>query len=197
MEDVWPSIKEANKDCPAHGRVMKDFIIPSNPEKPIPRAGKDAVQRHATHKLYENEFKAFYASKHGPVGYARKKSDTTETLRASPTNQDLSIEIKGQVGAAVERLLPQILTHQLSQAFGSTNGCFNARVDAISDRPQNQKLHKLLSETAYLYDLKDDDTNLFDCGLDSVQLQAFVERINSNSGQLGPEAWPHPGKDGL
>lgn len=71
MEDVWPSIKEANKDCPAHGRVMKDFIIPSNPEKPIPRAGKDAVQRHATHKLYENEFKAFYASKHGPVGYAR------------------------------------------------------------------------------------------------------------------------------
>lgn len=67
----------------------------------------------------------------------RKKSDTTETLRASPTNQDLSIEIKGQVGAAVERLLPQILTHQLSQAFGDLIGQTVANLlrSCLSEQP--------------------------------------------------------------
>ena len=62
IDELWPTIAEANKDCPAHGRIMRDFIFFSDPERPVPRAGKGSVQRFATYKLYEDEFKAIYAS---------------------------------------------------------------------------------------------------------------------------------------
>ena len=62
LHDIWPTVVQANRDCPAHGRIMKDFIIFTSPDKPMPRAGKGTVQRYATLKLYAHEFEAFYAS---------------------------------------------------------------------------------------------------------------------------------------
>ncbi|KAK3179437.1 hypothetical protein OEA41_005559 [Lepraria neglecta] len=61
--DIWPTVMQANRDCPAHGRIMKDFITLTSPDKPLPRAGKDTVQRYAAIKLYAEEFKALYSSK--------------------------------------------------------------------------------------------------------------------------------------
>ena len=60
LPELWPTIKDANRDCPAHGRIMKDFVIFTDPEKPLPRAGKETVQRHAALKLYAPEMKALY-----------------------------------------------------------------------------------------------------------------------------------------
>lgn len=47
LDQVWPSIIQANRDCPSHGRIMKGFVMPTDPAKPLPRASKDTVQRHA------------------------------------------------------------------------------------------------------------------------------------------------------
>ncbi|KAI0149419.1 hypothetical protein BJ166DRAFT_63086 [Pestalotiopsis sp. NC0098] len=60
LEKVWPSVVQANRDCPAHGRIMKGFVMLTDPNKPLPRASKDTVQRHAVFKLYEAEWKALY-----------------------------------------------------------------------------------------------------------------------------------------
>ncbi|OTB04432.1 hypothetical protein M426DRAFT_22832 [Hypoxylon sp. CI-4A] len=60
LDQVWPSIVQANRDCPAHGRIMKGFVMLTNPAKPLPRASKDTVQRHAVFKLYEAEWKSLY-----------------------------------------------------------------------------------------------------------------------------------------
>ena len=57
LKDMWPSIAHANRDCPAHGRIMKGFVILTDPAKPVPRAGKDIVQRHAVLQLHAEEFK--------------------------------------------------------------------------------------------------------------------------------------------
>ena len=62
LHEIWPIVVQANRDCPAHGRIMKNFVIFTTPEKPMPRAGKDTVQRHAALKLYAEEFKALYTS---------------------------------------------------------------------------------------------------------------------------------------
>lgn len=62
LQDIWPVVVKANRDCPAHGRIMKDFIMFTGPDKPMPRAGKDTVQRYATLKLYADEFEALYSS---------------------------------------------------------------------------------------------------------------------------------------
>ena len=60
LNEIWPSIVQANRDCPAHGRIMKGFVMLTSLYKPMPRARKDTVQRHAALKLYANEFKALY-----------------------------------------------------------------------------------------------------------------------------------------
>lgn len=58
IDEVWPAVIEANKDCPAHGRVMRDFIMLTDPARPLPRAGKDTVQRSIVLQLYEHEFQS-------------------------------------------------------------------------------------------------------------------------------------------
>ena len=62
LEDIWPSIERANKDCPAHGRIMKDFVLFTSPDKPMSRAGKGTVQRMTTVALYKPELDDLYAS---------------------------------------------------------------------------------------------------------------------------------------
>ncbi|KAK5634973.1 hypothetical protein RRF57_010685 [Xylaria bambusicola] len=60
LDAVWPSIVQANRGCPAHGRIMRGFVMLTNPMKPLPRASKDTVQRHAVLKLYEEEWRSLY-----------------------------------------------------------------------------------------------------------------------------------------
>lgn len=61
LQKVWPSVLRANQSCPAHGKIMKGFVIFTDKDKPLPRAGKDTVQRQGALKLYEEEFKALYS----------------------------------------------------------------------------------------------------------------------------------------
>ena len=87
LEDVWPAVVKANLDCPAHGRIMKNFVMFTKPDKPLPRAGKETVQRYAALKEYGDEFKALYAPPvpiTNSVPEAIKELDNTE-----PTPDDL------------------------------------------------------------------------------------------------------------
>ena len=62
LQEIWPSVMHANRECPAHGRIMKNFVIFTSSGKPLPKAAKGTVQRYAALKLYADEFKALYAS---------------------------------------------------------------------------------------------------------------------------------------
>ncbi|KAI9695695.1 MAG: putative NRPS-like protein biosynthetic cluster [Bogoriella megaspora] len=61
IEQVWPSIEEANRDCPAHAKVEKTHILFTSPRKPVLRAGKGTVQRAATLSQFESEIEKLYA----------------------------------------------------------------------------------------------------------------------------------------
>ena len=64
-QNLWPLIMEANKGCPAHGRLSRDLILFAHPAKPFPRSQKGTVQRRLTLSLYEKELNATYdAAKH-------------------------------------------------------------------------------------------------------------------------------------
>ena len=68
LDKIWPLVERANKDCPAHGRISKEFVLFTAPEKPMLRAGKGTVQRMSTVKLYEPELDELYAaSRSGPA----------------------------------------------------------------------------------------------------------------------------------
>ncbi|RAL16033.1 acetyl-CoA synthetase-like protein [Aspergillus homomorphus CBS 101889] len=60
IEKIWPSIQQANTECPAHARITKSQILFTTPDKPMLRAGKGTVQRAGTLALYAAELDALY-----------------------------------------------------------------------------------------------------------------------------------------
>ena len=61
IEQVWPTIEEANKDAPAHARIVISHVLLTHPQKPMLRAGKGTVQRSGTLRLYADEIESLYA----------------------------------------------------------------------------------------------------------------------------------------
>ena len=61
LDDLWPTVESANRDCPAHARVLPNFIMLTKLEKPLPRAGKETILRASIPQLYAEEFEELYA----------------------------------------------------------------------------------------------------------------------------------------
>jgi long-subunit acyl-CoA synthetase (AMP-forming) len=55
---IWPAVEEANRVSPAFGRVHKEMILVTSPDKLLPRAAKGTVTRKAALALYEAEINA-------------------------------------------------------------------------------------------------------------------------------------------
>ncbi|KAK5054558.1 hypothetical protein LTR84_001449 [Exophiala bonariae] len=61
IEEIWPTIQNANADCPRHAQVKKSHIMFINPAKPMLRSAKGTIQRRPTLQLYEKEIDQLYA----------------------------------------------------------------------------------------------------------------------------------------
>ncbi|MCJ1475982.1 hypothetical protein MMC13_004646 [Lambiella insularis] len=61
LDEIWPTIERANLDCPAHGRIMKDFVIFSTKDQPMTWTGKETVTRKMTTAMYQEELDNLYA----------------------------------------------------------------------------------------------------------------------------------------
>ncbi|KAJ5556369.1 acetyl-CoA synthetase-like protein [Penicillium frequentans] len=62
IDELWPSIEQANSSAPGHARIAKSHILFTSPDRPMLRAGKGTVQRAATLALYAQELEDLYAS---------------------------------------------------------------------------------------------------------------------------------------
>ena len=60
IERVWPVVEKANRDCPAHGKILRSHILFTEPDKPMHRAAKGSVQRAKTIASYANELDTLY-----------------------------------------------------------------------------------------------------------------------------------------
>lgn len=68
LDAVWPLVEKANDETVQHGRVTRDMVVLSNPEKPFLRAGKGTVQRAMTVELYKDEIQQMYEKEEGDAG---------------------------------------------------------------------------------------------------------------------------------
>ncbi len=235
--DIWPTIMKANRDCPAHGRIMKDFIMITSPDKPLPRAGKETVQRFAALALYSDEFEALYRSKNENVQSKPMNSDTepmnSDTKLSNVTKPKALTEEHGhdkaaetpdapaaisvaeleiRIEAVLRRIFPNVLSQHLGAAmlqmmanlilspqsqadarddakvchcrtqYNATKNMPNGVSTTGLGRPQSEDLRQgiihAINESTYLYNLND-KANLFECGLDSLQIPALVGEINA------------------
>lgn len=78
IEDIWPTVQRANQDCPAHARIMKDFILFTSPDKPFPRSGKATVQRMMALDLYKSQIDMLYEPGNTSEGHFRGPHVTTQ-----------------------------------------------------------------------------------------------------------------------
>lgn len=72
IDTIWPLVQTANSQSPSHGRIHRDMIILTRPEKPMLRAGKGTVQRKMTVDLYGEELDALYNSNEDPNQCGRR-----------------------------------------------------------------------------------------------------------------------------
>lgn len=232
LQEIWPTIVRANQDCPAHGRIVKDFVFFTTPDKPLSRAGKDTVQRFAALELYAQEFKDMYASNKKPqksnVFVPKESTPPPTPLSSSPvevktngvmngvTNSPGDIDLSKldqQIEAVLRRVLPDVLLHSLGTALGQmvsnlllagndqsrsldnlgspdpvifkhtekfdgenvvNGGSHSPAQDLTSLR---SSFLSILSRNSYLHGLSS-TSNLFDCGLDSLQIPVVIEEVN-------------------
>ncbi|KAI0197610.1 hypothetical protein F4808DRAFT_294517 [Astrocystis sublimbata] len=123
-EAIWPTVQEANKECPSHGRIHREMIIFTTAVKPMLRAGKGTPQRRLTLDLYALELDALYKSVTAP-----------------------------------------------SQLFGSGNAGSYSSVDVAV---------KSIVASSSDIDAQNisPDNDLFELGLDSLQITAIVRKLN-------------------
>ena len=218
IKDIWPSVLQANRDCPAHGRIMKGFVMITDPKKPIPRAGKGTVQRHATLQLYAKEFEALYKkmqlSANTDSKLAEQRSQSMMPTTVNEVNDiDARIEkalaklLPAALEEAIRKTLSQILfglngplpvqqvvekptplltnSHTNSTTIGITSPITNgvskeAEKPSASTPPKDvrQIIYDELSENLDMTHVTA-DTDLFNHGLDSLQVQSLVTTLNA------------------
>ncbi|KAJ5711092.1 acetyl-CoA synthetase-like protein [Penicillium malachiteum] len=62
LDEVWPIIEKVNEQTVAHGRILRDYVFLSDPERPFPRAGKGTIQRAMAVKLYAHDITRIFES---------------------------------------------------------------------------------------------------------------------------------------
>ena len=229
IRDIWPTVKRASRDCPAHGRILKDFILIASEKKPLPKAGKETIQRSAAMQLYADEFATLYENqrmKQSDLAVANTstlppnqvealaKAADTENEKAQVAKEAMSMpvaELDARIEAVLHRTLPNALLKHLGPAMveifyatapvqsqsgnrlvnthhhhdsGNSGVAKNLTDASKACRETDSGFHDLrhaiyaaIQEGTYLEDVTD-EANLFECGLDSLQVTALVSEIN-------------------
>jgi len=66
IDEIWPFIKKANIEGPAHARIYRSKVMITSPRKPFQRVGKGTVIRGLTIKDYSSEIEALYSDEIAP-----------------------------------------------------------------------------------------------------------------------------------
>ncbi|KAK4494265.1 hypothetical protein PRZ48_014563 [Zasmidium cellare] len=77
IDRIWPHIKQVNSTSLQHGRILKEMILVTDPDRPLPRAGKGTVQRKAALSLYESDLEALYSAE--PRGSSRRSDSVMQS----------------------------------------------------------------------------------------------------------------------
>ena len=224
LEEIWPSIVQANRHCPAHGRIMKPFVMLTSPDKPIPRTEKDTVQRHAALKLYAHEFKVLYdrlrphlvtsntgvqAASQCANGLSLTATASAQEIPETAKPNGTAVHTPDDLDARIERAVVKHLGTALAELLYSlhSNRASERPTEApkiLSQQPGTGKstdgLNAPASETHEMYDdsppdlrrliydtLADhlvienitDESDLFQCGLDSLQVPGLLNTVNA------------------
>ncbi|KAI9808850.1 MAG: putative NRPS-like protein biosynthetic cluster [Pycnora praestabilis] len=114
IDEIWPFVKKANEDGPAHAQIFKSKVIIASPDKPFHRVGKGTVIRGTTAKDYTEEFEALYSG----------ETQKAQGLQKLEKPDDLA-SLEGFIRAYTSPLLPG------SKAINNTDDFFANGLDSL------------------------------------------------------------------
>lgn len=131
IEELWPSIEQANSSAPAHARIAKTHILFTSPERPMIRTGKGTVQRPGTLAMYAQDIEDLYASADpasqlvGP-GRVDDSAQVIEYIRTSILaitgwNPDSLTDTENWFGLGLDSLQAITATRVLNKGLNITN----------------------------------------------------------------------------
>lgn len=121
IEQLWPSIEQANTAAPAHARIAKSHILFASPEKPLPRATKGTIQRSQALAQYMQEIEDLYSD-------AEKLSQVDAAQNQLPGPSDLgdAKEVAKYIKASI-----LAITKWNAEKLTDTENWFNLGLDSL------------------------------------------------------------------
>lgn len=144
LEAIWPTIEEANKVSPAHGRILRNMVILTSPAKPMLRAGKGTVQRTLTIDLYEAEIEAIYAANDEPEaagdlanGLGDNVEDAIKRIISTATGIDVETvnHDADLFGLGLDSLQVTVITKQINQYLTARGGAADVGIRTVYSHP--------------------------------------------------------------
>lgn len=150
LERVWPLIEDANGNTVAHGRINRNLILFTKPEKPLLRTAKGSIRKKLSLEMYSEEIDKLYEAAEAET----KTSDhsSLDLSRPEAVLSSLCDAVEKQTGwkpQAVEDLFKSgldslqtlNLTHQINSAPG-----MSAHIDPkdVYSHPTTQSLANLI-----------------------------------------------------
>lgn len=102
LERIWASIDSANRKSVAHGKIARDFVMFTSPDKPFHRAAKGSAQRKSTLQDYQVEIKALYASQKPLSASGHSDLDFSTLQRALSSIKILIAQYVGDEDIGIE-----------------------------------------------------------------------------------------------
>jgi len=167
LDTVWPFVDRANQAMSRHGRITKELIVFTHPDRPLPRAGKGTIQRAAANKLYaddiDNVYKEIEAGKQVENSIDASFQHTlTKTLMSFIHNE---LDLPGLDAhsdfftAGMDSLMTITLVREINASLA---GKINIKTNTVYENASVQQLAEYLwfqckSHSKGLIDYDDDD----------------------------------------
>ncbi|KAJ5897984.1 hypothetical protein N7504_008272 [Penicillium tannophilum] len=150
IELIWPQVEKANEMVPNYGRVMKNMIRLSSPEKPFRLTSKGTTQRHTVNKDYAQEIDDLYAT----------QGDQLEMRLPSPVSLE---NIKGYLHNVIS-----LLSGELN--FSEADDLYSLGMDSL----RTIQLSKLLKNAILA---NSPDLNIEFISLQNIYAHSTVDRL--------------------
>lgn len=183
VDTIWPSVDRANKAAVKQGRVPKDFIALTDPEKPLPRSGKNTIQRARANNVYAAEVEAMFGDTREENKEKKPRLDLRDFESTSHSLQTYFVEELGvpEVNPEVDFAMLGVDSLQLTTLLRALNGALNGRqleAKELYDNSSIDKLAQFLHADADDYDFSEDGEE--EDAKDWQEMQHIYDQFSSN-----------------
>ncbi|KAK4186651.1 hypothetical protein QBC35DRAFT_412198 [Podospora australis] len=123
VEKLLPFINDANEHAPAHGQLDRYHILFADPKRPVHYLGQGKMQRHMTHKVYEEDIERLYEAAENP-----------DSGEGADWNREGAARLDFTSGAALRKGLASLvagITGIQEELLVGSNDLFELGVDSL------------------------------------------------------------------